>query len=148
MLATWTDHHPNSQNAQIQTAVFQLPLKPLSTAADDAFAKAMQEASKEPTRKVKEPSPQPVALPVAMPVAKPVIRTTAVDFPIHQNVDSRTKKAETIQASSPADRSAIALAQPIPEPVDPDQRVKRRQQNLLGQWDRVLMFRAQFSQLR
>jgi len=26
--------------------------------------------------------------------------------------------------------------------------VKQRQQNLLGQWDRVLMFRAQFAAMR
>ncbi|MEC8263813.1 MAG: transglycosylase SLT domain-containing protein, partial [Pseudomonadota bacterium] len=44
VLATWTEHHPNAQDAQIQTAVFQLPLEPISTADDYAFAKAMQEA--------------------------------------------------------------------------------------------------------
>jgi hypothetical protein len=32
--------------------------------------------------------------------------------------------------------------------MDPDQRVKQRQKNLLGQWDRVLMFRAQFAAIR
>tara|TARA_B100001057_G_C22741008_1_gene907746 strand:+ start:30 stop:983 length:954 start_codon:yes stop_codon:yes gene_type:complete len=148
VLATWIDHHPNAQNAQIQPAVFQLPLKPISTAADDAFAKAMQEAGKGLTLKGEKPSPQPIALPVALPVAKPVVRTTTAIALVHPSKDLRTKKTGKIQASPAADRSAMAPAQSKPEPVDPDQRVKRRQQNLLGQWDRVLMFRAQFAELR
>ena len=147
VLATWTEHHPNAQDAQIQTAVFQLPLEPISTAADDAFAKAMQEAGTDLTRKEGEPSPQPIAL----PVAKPVIRTTAAPSPVHPDEDLRTKKTGAIQASTAADRSALASGQPAraaPEPMDPDHRVKQRQQNLLGQWDRVLMFRAQFAAMR
>ncbi len=148
VLAIWTDLYPNAQNAQIQTAVFKLPLKPISTAADDAFAKAMQDGSKDLTRKEEEPSPQLVALPVTLPVAKPVIRTTAVSSPLHLGEDLRTSKAETTQPFPAADRSATVSAQPEPELVDPDHRVKRRQQNLLGQWDRVLMFRAQFAKLR
>ncbi len=151
VLATWTEHHPNAQDAQIQTAVFQLPLEPISTAADDAFARAMQEAVTDLTHKEGEPSPQPVALPVALPVAKPVIRTTAAPSPVHPDEDLRTKKTGAIQASTTADRSALASAQPAraaPEPMDPDHRVKQRQQNLLGQWDRVLMFRAQFAAMR
>ena len=151
VLAIWTEHHANAQDAQIQTAVFQLPLEPISTAADDAFARAMQEAGTDLTRKDGEPSPQPVALPVALPVAKPVIRTTAAPSPVHPDEDLRTKKTGAIQASTTADRSALASAQPAraaPGSMDPDQRVKQRQQNLLGQWDRVLMFRAQFAAMR
>ena len=144
VLATWTEHHPNAQDAQIQTAVFQMPLEPVSTAADYSFVKAMQEVGKDLTRKEWEPSPQPVAL----PVAKPMIRTTAAPSSIHPVEDLQTKKAGAVRASTTADRLTIASAQPATEPVDSDRRVKQRQQNLLGQWDRVLMFRAQFAATR
>ncbi len=148
VLATWAEHHPNAQDAQIQTAVFQLPLEPISTAADDAFARAMQEAGANLTHKEVEPSPKPVALPATLPVAKPVIRTTGAPSPVHPDKDLATKTTGAVQASITPDRSFMASAQPAPEPVDPDRRVKQRQKNLLGQWDRVLMFRAQFARMR
>ena len=144
VLATWTEHHPNAQDAQIQTAVFQLPLEPISTAADDAFARAMREAGANVTQKGVEPSPKPVAL----PVAKPVIKTTGAPSPVHPNKDLPTKTTGAVQASITPDGSPVASAQSAPEPVDPDLRVKQQQKNLLGQWDRVLMFRAQFAKMR
>ena len=148
VLATWTKHHPNVQDAQIQTAVFQLPLEPISTAADYAFARAMQEAGANVKHKEVDPSPKPVALPVALPFAKPVVMTTGAPSPVHPDKDLPTKTTGAVQASITPNRSPIASAQPAPEPVDPDRRVKRQQKNLLGQWDRVLMFRAQFANMR
>ena len=148
VLANWTEHHPNAQDAQIQTAVFQLPLEPISTAADNAFARAMGEAGANVSQEGVEPSPKPVALPVALPVAKPVIRTTGAPSPIHPNKDLPTKTTGAVQASITPDGLPMASAQPAPEPVDPDLRVKQQQKNLLGQWDRVLMFRAQFAKMR
>ena len=56
VLAIWTKRHPNAQDAEIQAAVFQLPLEPLSTATDDAFARAMQEADKDLTEKEEGPA--------------------------------------------------------------------------------------------
>ena len=156
VLAIWTKRHPNAQDAEIQAAVFQLPLEPLSTATDDAFARAMQEADKNLTEKEEGPAPQPVVLPVALPVAKPVVKpvvkpagtTTAARAPTNPGGNLRPAKPKALQASAVAGHAATKTVRPSPEPADPDHRVKQRQRNLVGQWDKVLMFRAQFANIR
>ena len=156
VLAIWTKRHPNAQDAEIQAAVFQLPLEPLSTATDDAFARAMQEADKNLTEKEEGPAPQPVVLPVALPVAKPVVKpvvkpagtTTAARAPTNPGGNLRPAKPKALQASAGAGHAASKTVRPSPEPADPDHRVKQRQRNLVGQWDKVLMFRAQFANIR
>lgn len=152
VLAIWTKRHPNAQDAEIQAAVFQLPLEPLSTATDDAFARAMQEADKDLTEKEEEPASQPVVLPVALPVAKPVVKpasaATAARAPTNPGGDLRPVKPKALQASAVAGHAVTKTVRPTPEPADPDHRVKQRQRNLVGQWDKVLMFRAQFANIR
>ena len=152
VLAIWTKRHPNAQDAEIQAAVFQLPLEPLSTATDDAFARAMQEADKNLTKKEEGPAPQPVVLPVALPVAKPVVKpasaATAARAPTNPGGDLRPVKPKALQASAVAGHAVTKTVRPTPEPADPDHRVKQRQRNLVGQWDKVLMFRAQFANIR
>ena len=152
VLAIWTKRHPNAQDAEIQTAVFQLPLEPLSTATDDAFARAMQEADKDLTEKEEGPASQPVVLPVALPVAKPVVKpasaATAARAPTNPGGDLRPVKPKALQASAVAGHAVTKTVRPTPEPADPDHRVKQRQRNLVGQWDKVLMFRAQFANIR
>ena len=152
VLAIWTKRHPNAQDAEIQAAVFQLPLEPLSTATDDAFARAMQEADKDLTEKEEGPASQPVVLPVALPVAKPVVKpasaATAARAPTNPGGDLRPVKPKALQASAVAGNAVTKTVRPTPEPADPDHRVKQRQRNLVGQWDKVLMFRAQFANIR
>ena len=152
VLAIWTKRHPNAQDAEIQAAVFQLPLEPLSTATDDAFARAMQEADKDLTEKEEGPASQPVVLPVALPVAKPVVKpasaATAARAPTNPGGDLRPVKPKALQASAVAGHAVTKTVRPTPEPADPDHRVKQRQRNLVGQWDKVLMFRAQFANIR
>ena len=152
VLAIWTKRHPNAQDAEIQAAVFQLPLQPLSTATDDAFARAMQEADKDLTEKEEGPASQPVVLPVALPVAKPVVKpasaATAARAPTNPGGDLRPVKPKALQASAVAGHAVTKTVRPTPEPADPDHRVKQRQRNLVGQWDKVLMFRAQFANIR
>ena len=152
VLAIWTKRHPNAQDAEIQAAVFQLPLEPLSTATDDAFARAMREATKDLTEKEEGSAPQPVVLPVALPVAKPVVKpavtTTAARAPTNPGGNLRPAKPKALQASAGAGHAASKTVRPSPEPADPDHRVKQRQRNLVGQWDKVLMFRAQFANVR
>ena len=152
VLAIWTKRHPNAQEAEIQAAVFQLPLEPLSTATDDAFARAMQEADKDLTEKEEGPASQPVVLPVALPVAKPVVKpasaATAARAPTNPGGDLRPVKPKALQASAVAGHAVTKTVRPTPEPADPDHRVKQRQRNLVGQWDKVLMFRAQFANIR
>ena len=152
VLAIWTKRHPNAQDAEIQAAVFQLPLEPLSTATDEAFARAMQEADKDLTEKEEEPASQPVVLPVALPVAKPVVKpasaATAARAPTNPGGDLRPVKPKALQASAVAGHAVTKTVRPTPEPADPDHRVKQRQRNLVGQWDKVLMFRAQFANIR
>ena len=152
VLAIWTKRHPNAQDAEIQAAVFQLPLAPLSTATDDAFARAMQEADKDLTEKEEGPASQPVVLPVALPVAKPVVKpasaATAARAPTNPGGDLRPVKPKALQASAVAGHAVTKTVRPTPEPADPDHRVKQRQRNLVGQWDKVLMFRAQFANIR
>ena len=152
VLAIWTKRHPNAQDAEIQAAVFQLPLEPLSTATDDAFARAMQEADKDLTEKEEGPASQPVVLPVALPVAKPVVKpasaATAARAPTNPGGDLRPVKPKARQASAVAGHAVAKTVRPTPEPADPDHRVKQRQRNLVGQWDKVLMFRAQFANIR
>ena len=152
VLAIWTKRHPNAQDAEIQAAVFQLPLEPLSTATDDAFARAMQEADKDLTEKEEGPASQPVVLPVALPVAKPVVKpasaATAARAPTNPGGDLRPVKPKALQASAVAGHAVTTTVRPTPEPADPDHRVKQRQRNLVGQWDKVLMFRAQFANIR
>ena len=152
VLAIWTKRHPNAQDAEIQAAVFQLPLEPLSTATDDAFARAMQEADKDLTEKEEGPASQPVVLPVALPVAKPVVKpasaATAARAPTNPGGDLRPVKPKALQASAVAGHAVTKTVRPTPEPADPDHRVKQRQRNLVGQWDKVLMFRAQLANIR
>ena len=152
VLAIWTKRHPNAQDAEIQAAVFQLPLEPLSTATDDAFARAMQEADKDLTEKEEGPASQPVVLPVALLVAKPVVKpasaATAARAPTNPGGDLRPVKPKALQASAVAGHAVTKTVRPTPEPADPDHRVKQRQRNLVGQWDKVLMFRAQFANIR
>ena len=152
VLAIWTKRHPNAQDAEIQAAVFQLPLEPLSTATDDAFARAMQEADKDLTEKEEGPASQPVVLPVALPVAKPVVKpasaATAARAPTNPGGDLRPVKPKALQAAAVAGHAVTKTVRPTPEPADPDHRVKQRQRNLVGQWDKVLMFRAQFANIR
>ena len=152
VLAIWTKRHPNAQDAEIQAAVFQLPLEPLSTATDDAFARAMQEADKDLTEKEERPASQTVVLPVALPVAKPVVKpasaATAARAPTNPGGDLRPVKPKALQASAVAGHAVTKTVRPTPEPADPDHRVKQRQRNLVGQWDKVLMFRAQFANIR
>ena len=152
VLAIWTKRHPNAQDAEIQAAVFQLPLEPLSTATDDAFARAMQEADKDLTEKEEGPASQHVVLPVALPVAKPVVKpasaATAARAPTNPGGDLRPVKPKALQASAVAGHAVTKTVRPTPEPADPDHRVKQRQRNLVGQWDKVLMFRAQFANIR
>ena len=152
VLAIWTKRPPNAQDAEIQAAVFQLPLEPLSTATDDAFARAMQEADKDLTEKEEGPASQPVVLPVALPVAKPVVKpasaATAARAPTNPGGDLRPVKPKALQASAVAGHAVTKTVRPTPEPADPDHRVKQRQRNLVGQWDKVLMFRAQFANIR
>jgi hypothetical protein len=156
VLAIWTKRHPNVQDAEIQTAVFQLPLEPLGTASDDAFARAMQEADKNLTEKEEGPAPQPIVLPVALPVAKPVVKpvvkpagtTTAARAPTNPGGNLRPAKPKALQASADAGHAATKKVRPSPEPADPDHRIKQRQRNLVGQWDKVLMFRAHFANIR
>ena len=152
VLAIWTKRHPNAQDAEIQAAVFQLPLEPLSTATDDAFARAMREATKDLTEKEEGSAPQPVVLPVALPVAKPVVKpavtTTAARAPTNPGGNLRPAKPKALQASAGAGHAASKTVRPSPEPADPDHSIKQRQRNLVGQWDKVLMFRAQFANVR
>ena len=152
VLAIWTKRHPNAQDAEIQAAVFQLPLEPLSTATDDAFARAMQEADKDLTEKEEGPASQPVVLPVALPVAKPVVKpasaATAARAPTNPGGDLRPVKPKALQASAVAGHAVTKTVRPTPEPADPDHRVKQRPRNLVGQRDKGLMFRAQFANIR
>ena len=152
VLAIWTKRHPNAQDAEIQAAVFQLPLAPLSTATDDAFARAMQEADKDLTEKEEGPASQPVVLPVALPVAKPVVKpasaATAARAPTNPGGDLRPVKPKALQASAVAGHAVTKTVRPTPEPADPDHRVKQRQRNLVGQWGKGLMFRAQLANIR
>ncbi len=138
VLTTWTEHHPNAQDARIQTAVFQLPLEPISTAAEDSFAEAM--ASKEETT-----SSQPVALPITIPAAKPVISAMVSNLPDNPGKNLQAVRVDIKMAKVTAKNPTNPSAEHSPEPVDLDQRVKKRQKNLLEQWDRVLMFRTHFA---
>lgn len=161
VLATWTKRHPHGQNAEIQTAVFQLPLEPISTAADDAFATAiLEETNKDLIRMKKEPISKPVALPVALPIAKPITKTLAKSVPklvitdaaahqlIHSKENLQTAKTNILKTSTVTDDPNTENDRSSPKPADLDQRVKQRQKNLIGQWEKVLMFRAQFAAIR
>ncbi len=153
VLATWTKRHSHSQDAEIQTAVFQLPFEPISTAADDAFATAIQDANNDLIRMKKEPISKPVALPVAKPITKtlaksapkPVITDAGTRHLVHSKENLQTAKTNTSKASNVRDDPNAEAARSSPKSADLDQRVKQRQKNLIGKWEQVLMFRAQFA---
>jgi len=159
VLATWTSRSPKQQNGGIHNAVFQVPVAPLATAADDAFATALAEARDVPVT----PVPMPVALPLAKPAnpeksaqpASPITLPDPVganiarqDLPLAVKAEPHLHRPHANQSSQPTIaqiEDAGAKARLPAKPEDPDENLKRRQKHLVADWDRVLMFRAQFA---
>jgi hypothetical protein len=127
VLASWTQRNPGAQKASLNNAVFEVALAPVATAADDAFRKALEEANRASAKQLELPIALPIAKPVVKPVAKPI-----------------TKPAAKPAIEPVAPLKKLEIAKPV-VPIDPDSKVKNRQRNLVEQWERVLMFRAQFA---
>ena len=149
VLATWTEHHPNAQDAQIQTAVFQLPLEPIML---QLMMPLPGHAGGRHRPDTQRGEPSPNLLPCQSPCRR---KTSDQDNSRTLSRPSRRRSADQEDRSDPSIHRSGQVSLGIrttrtscTRTNGSRLRVKQRQQNLLGQWDRVLMFRAQFAAMR
>jgi len=157
VLASWNKKYPQGDRDGLTPAVYQVPLTPIATAADDAFTRALTTA-KQP------PFVAKATMPVTPPIAKPQRRadddgTASVKTSLPEISDiiaapvtpTKPDMGKVVDAGFGATAQAkivsVSQIQPThakspPKPVDPDAALKNRQRNLASQWDRVLMFRS------
>jgi len=157
VLASWNKNHPQSDRGGLTPAVYQVPLTPIATAADDAFTRALATAKQPPVI-------ANATIPVTPPVAKPPRRidgggTERVKTPLPETSDmiaapvtpTQPGSGKAVDAGFGVTTQAKIItvsqiqpmhAKPTQKPVDPDAALKNRQRNLADQWDRVLMFRS------
>ena len=160
VLATWSSKNPDGVSDGIKSAVFRPAQTPLGTAADDAFSRALAAAKQAKTASdpaAALPGALPVILPVILPAPKPKrldIKTgdAAKDTQLAGMAKSEQIEANLVQATLVTAASIPAVPKPVkpvkrtaPKPVDPDAAIKNKQRNLIAEWDRVLMFRAQLA---